>query len=77
MHKNLVYDIEHFDDCDKEAQKEIRHMMKKYNKFPLDYIELYFDEYDVFDMYEDDPEAVYDEHMTSVHNDTCQRQYLP
>ena len=36
-------------------------MMKKYNKFPLDYIELYFDEYDVFDMYEDDPEAVYDE----------------
>ena len=61
MHKNLVYDIEHFDDCDKEAQKEIRRMMKKYNKFPLDYIELYFDEYDVFDMYEDDPEAVYDE----------------
>lgn len=61
MHKSLVFDIEHFDDYDKEAQKEIRRMVKKYAKFQLDYIELFFDEDEVFEMYEDDPESVYDE----------------
>lgn len=61
LHKSLAYDIEHIRDYDKEAQKEIGSMMIKYASFPLDYIRLYFDADEVFDMYEDDPEAVYDE----------------
>ena len=58
IHKSLVYDIEHIFDYDEEAQREIRSMLKKYGNFPLDYLNLYFDEDEVFEMYEDDPEAV-------------------
>lgn len=61
LHNSFASDIRNIHNYEKEEQQEIRKRMKEYENLPLDYIELRFDAEEVFEMYEDDPDSVYDE----------------
>lgn len=61
LHNSFAFDIRNIHNYEKEEQQEIRKRMKEYENLPLDYIELRFDADEVFEMYEDNPDSVYDE----------------
>lgn len=61
LHNSFASDIRNIHGYDEEERQEIRKRMKEYENLPLDYITFRFDADDVFDMYEDDPESIYDE----------------
>lgn len=61
LHNSFVFDISNIHSYDEEDRQLVRRKMKEYDSLPLDYIRLRFDPEEIFEIYEDDPDAVYDE----------------
>lgn len=61
LHNSFTFDISNIHDYDEEDQQLVRRKIKEYESLPLDYIRLRFDSEEIFEIYEKDPDAVYDE----------------